>query len=351
MGARPTRMEERPATQSQSIAKRIFASQGIKNWGRRVVYVLLPLTVAFAGFAAPVLGVKAYKYVMQTGHFYVKDVLVDGNAKLSFEDIRSLAGLQPNTHLLATNLEDIEQSLESHDWVDTARVERELPNRLIIRIQEHRPVAYLALGELWLVNRSGKPFSRVEGDADLDLPILTGLSRQRLTNEATREDSYARIRGAVSIARLYQKMGLTNRWPIGEIHIDAADHYSLVLSKDGTHIELGSAPFEQKLYKLEWVLENLRTRQQIAEYVLLDLSRDGRDDGRVIVKADIAPTTTDKAQESLRFAIPPNDEGDSDGLSTKPKSGRQQLKGDRKNRKQNLPRRSRPQSASRGRGA
>ena len=352
-------METREGMSLTSGLVQLLLSDRIKSLGRRGLYAILPIAVAVIGFATPVLGVKAYKYVMQTGHFYVKDVLVDGNSKLTFEDIRELASLQPNTHLLATNLEDMEKALESHDWVDTAHIQRELPNRLIIRVTEHKPVAYIALGELWLVNRSGIPFTRVDGETNLELPIITGLSRKRLTDVETRESAYGQIRAAVSLARLYRKIGLDNRWPIGEIHVNATKRYSLVLSKDGTQIELGRGPFEQKLYKLEWVLENLRHRQQVADYVLLDLSRDGRDDGRVIVKADIAPTTADKARESSQYAAPlpqatpsvgDNPKLDRSIKKTK-KSRRNRKRRNKKNMKQNLPRRDRPQSASRGRGA
>jgi cell division protein FtsQ len=337
----------------------LLFSDRVKSLGRKALMVVLPLAVAATGFATPVLGVKAYKYVMQTGHFYVKDVLVAGNDRLTYEDIRELASLKPNTHLLATDLEGMEVDLERHPWVAAAHVQRELPNRLIVRISEHKPVAYVALGELWLVNRAGVPFTKVDGTTQLDLPIITGVSVKALENKTTRERSRARIRAAVSLARLYRTMGLDNRWPIGEINIGGADTYSLVLSRDGTQVALGQHPFRHKLYKLEWVLENLRQRQRVADYVLLDLSRDGRDDGRVIVKADVAPTTAEKARESSQFASPlPAAEAESESKENV-KRAKKKLKNKRrkrmrrKNKRKNhiLPRPTTPRSESTGRGA
>lgn len=335
----------------------LFFSDRVKHLSRKLVLAVLPVAIAAAGFAAPVLGVKAYKYVMQTGHFYVKDVLVAGNERLTYEEIRELAALKPNTHLLATNLEGMEVELERHPWVAAAHVQRELPNRLIVRISEHTPVAYVALGELWLVNRAGVPFTRVDGATELDLPIITGVSGKTLENKATRDRARSRIRAAVSLARLYRTMGLNNRWPIGEINIGAADTYSLVLSNDGTQVALGQHPFRHKFYKLEWVLENLRQRQRVADYVLLDLSRDGRDDGRVIVKADVAPTTAEKARESSQFASPLPEakaEHKADVKRTKNKSKKERRKRMRRKKQRNnhiLPRPTTPRSESKGRGA
>lgn len=284
--------------------RHVIASLAIGLWMRRGAAWVLPLVMLGVGFSAPVLGVKAYRYVMQTGHFYVTDVLVDGNERLTFEEIREITGLQPNTHLLATDLGQFAARLRQHPWVATARVQRELPDRLIIRITEHEPVAYVALGALWLVNQSGEPFTEVRPDLDLDLPMITGIDAATMASPERSTDAKARIRGAVGLARLYRKAGMGNRWPLGEVRVEAAGRFSLVLSQHGTEVALGTAPYRQKLYKLEWVLENLHRQEQTADYILLDLSKDGHDDGRVIVKADIGMSASDKAREASHFARP-----------------------------------------------
>jgi len=63
------------------------------------------------------------------------------------------------------------------------------------------------------------------------------------------------------------------------------------LSGSGTEVVLGQAPYRDKLFRLEWVLESLLAEGKTAEYVVLDAFTGigpGADDGRVIVKADLA---------------------------------------------------------------
>jgi len=79
----------------------------------------------------------------------------------------------------------------------------------------------------------------------------------------------------------------------------------LVLSRTGTEVALGKGPYREKLYRLEWVLEKLHQEGAVAEYLLLDgaiASNPDRDDGRVIVRADLAATPEELAEEAHRRA-------------------------------------------------
>ena len=135
----------------------------------------LPISAALMAFATPFLGARAYEYLMSTGHFMVRDVMVGGAHHLEQPEILQLAGIRPGTHVLATDLKAMARKIESHPWVANAMVERELPDRLIVSIDEHRPVAHIVLERMWLVNASGEPFSEATRGVTLPLPIITGV--------------------------------------------------------------------------------------------------------------------------------------------------------------------------------
>jgi cell division protein FtsQ len=66
--------------------------------------------------------------------------------------------------------------LERLPWVESATVQRVLPNRLHIELTERTPIAFLKLGnELALVDAQGVILDRPEGE-DLHFPIVTGIS-------------------------------------------------------------------------------------------------------------------------------------------------------------------------------
>ncbi len=265
----------------------------------------LTLGAALAAFVTPMLGVRAYQYVMQTGHFHVREVLIEGNRRLSYAAITDIAGIVPGTHVLAADLDEMARRLEAHAWIARANVTRELPDRLIVRLVEHAPVAYLAMDQLWLLDQSGVPFAPAGPEDDLDLPIITGVTAEELAAEPRASLARADLRSAINLTRLYASLGLATRWPIAEVRVETARRLTLVLSGIGSEAVLGTGPYRDKLYRLEWILESLHQQGKVAEYVLLDTQPGAswqRDDGRVVVKADLAPTDQELAERAAARA-------------------------------------------------
>jgi cell division septal protein FtsQ len=238
-----------------------------------------PVVVAVAAFATPLLGVRAYDYVMTTGHFHVRDVLIEGNERLDYDAILALAQIEPGTHVLSADLDVMARRLTAHPWVAHAVVTRELPNRFVIRVTEHQPVAYIALGDLWLVNSRGELFAPLEPGDDFPLPIITGVPEDFDATPARAAVTRADIRAAVNLAKLHASMGLTERWPIAEVRVSTGRRMSLV-----------------------WVLENLRQQGKVADYVLLDVQAGGTEQGRVIVRADLAPSQSELRKDAAAHA-------------------------------------------------
>lgn len=266
---------------------------------------MLPMAAALLAFTTPFVGARAYEYIMRSGHFYVREILVSGNHHLSADAVKDLAGIRPGTHVLAADLSAMEDALKTNPWVAAARVERELPDHLSVHIDEHVPAAYLALGDLMLVDNGGEPFAVADPWDDQELPIVTGIREDAFNDEATAAQGRADLRAAINLTRLYGSMGLAGRWGIGEVRVEAGRRLTLVLSGTGTEAVLGRGPYRQKLYRLEWVLEKLFDEGKTAEYVLLDGS-DGQgpegDDGRVVVAADLAPDPDAAAEQAARRA-------------------------------------------------
>lgn len=282
---------------------------------------LVPVVIAVGAFATPMLGVRAYHYVMTSGHFNVHEVLVEGNRRLSYEAIRETLEVEPGTQLLATDLDDMQARCEAHPWVSWCSVARELPDRLVVELVEHEPAAWLALGELTLVDSTGAVFATAAsadaiGASDLELPIITGVGLEEVATPALRAETEARLRGVLNVLELYRSMGLAGRWPVGEARLDPTRGLTLVISPMGTEAVLGQGPYRDKLFRLEWVLESLRQEGRTAEYVVLDaFDVDGAGDGRVVVKADLPPAgeamreqAAERAREARRrvLGLPPD---------------------------------------------
>jgi cell division protein FtsQ len=266
---------------------------------------LIPVAGALTAFASPFLGVRVHEYIMETGHFFVREVHIEGQERLEESDVLAVARIQPGTHVLSADLDDMEKRLENDPWIARAQVHRQLPDRLSVLITEHHPVAFVALEELMLVGADGEPFAVLGPEDDLQLPIVSGIPAESFLHPSLAAVARADIRAAVNLVRLYESMGFTNRWPVGEVRVSTGRKLTLVLSGVGTEVTLGTGPYRQKLYRLEWVLEMLHSRGKAADYVLLDgtgPTLDGRDDGRVVLRADLAPNDEAAADAASRRA-------------------------------------------------
>jgi cell division protein FtsQ len=77
--------------------------------------------------------------------------------------------------VLAIPLDTRRSALEELPWIESASVQRILPNRIRVEITERAPIAFLRNGtELALIDAHGVILDRPHGE-DLQFPIITGL--------------------------------------------------------------------------------------------------------------------------------------------------------------------------------
>lgn len=95
------------------------------------------------------------------------DIGVETGARVSEEWVRArLAGLV-GRNLPMLSLEDAAARLE-HEWVREAKLVKNLPNRLDVRIVEHEPAAVFESGNRsWILDRGGRAIVACERAADL----------------------------------------------------------------------------------------------------------------------------------------------------------------------------------------
>lgn len=110
------------------------------------------------------------------GGVRIDAISMSGHRFTSEADILAAVGLGPAAAALSGDLVDLRRRLEALPWVETAAVERVLPDGLSIRIRERRPIA------VWrrvdpprqtLIDASGRELSDIVGGSG-DLPIVTG---------------------------------------------------------------------------------------------------------------------------------------------------------------------------------
>jgi len=127
---------------------------------------------------------------------------VNGNRIVSREAVLQQFIHDRNRSVLRVPLEARRGQLEQIPWVETASVQRILPNRLRIELTERTPVAFARNGnELALIDAHGVILDRPRGE-DLRFPIVSGASEDVPRDQREkRMQTYEEFMKAVDLVR------------------------------------------------------------------------------------------------------------------------------------------------------
>ena len=257
--------------------------------------VLRALVVLAIGVGAVALGRLVERHVRTSESFAVQDIGLEGHVRLSREEVLAQAGLAVGANVFDVSPEEAEARLLRHAWIAEASVQRRLPGSFTVEIRERRAVALLALGDVFLVSENGAVFKPVTGEDPIDMPVITGIDRERFTGDRAFRTSI--LLEVVALLHDYRGANLSQQEPIGEVHVERDDGLSLYVGDDATYVRLGHGPFREKLVRLRTVLEELRQRGARAVYVYLDNER-RPDRVTVRVRDDFEQAVSDPAADS-----------------------------------------------------
>jgi len=140
---------------------------------RRVLFLGV---VGIAGVSAAWTAGRFLLYGRQMLLTRPEQIEVNGNHIVSREAVLQQFVRDRGRSVLRVPLDARRSALEEISWVESAAVQRILPNRLRVNLTERTPIAFLRNGtELALIDVHGVILDRPRGE-DLQFPIVTGLS-------------------------------------------------------------------------------------------------------------------------------------------------------------------------------
>jgi cell division protein FtsQ len=147
---------------------------GGKSWAyyRRV---LVWTIVGATGITCALVARSFLLYSPQVLLLKPEQVELTGNHIVTREAVLHLFKDDRDHSVLSISLDAHRAKLEELPWVESASVQRILPNRIRVELTERTPVAFLRNGnELALIDAHGVILNRPEGE-DLHFPIVAGL--------------------------------------------------------------------------------------------------------------------------------------------------------------------------------
>jgi cell division protein FtsQ len=150
-----------------------------KFGGRSWLFYRRVLVWTIAGAAGVTMTIVAGRFLLYSPQMLLlksDQIELLGNHIVSREAVLQPFARDRNRSVLRIPLDARRGQLEQLPWVESASLQRILPNRIRVELTERTPVAFLRNGnELALIDAHGVILDRPEGE-DLHFPVITGLS-------------------------------------------------------------------------------------------------------------------------------------------------------------------------------
>lgn len=233
------------------IRRKKFGARGWTFYRRVLVYGV----IGIAGLTAAAQVGRFLLYAPQMLLLKPEQIEVNGNRIVPREAVLQQFVPDRGRSVLRIPLEARRAALEELPWVESATVQRILPNRLRVELTERTPIAFLRNGtELALIDVHGVILDRPKGE-DLQFPIIGGLPESMPREErGKRMQTYQEFIQDVDLVR----SGSSDR--VSEVDLANAKNLRAVMTgianpadPQAVTIDFGAADFTGK-YRM--VVEN-----------------------------------------------------------------------------------------------
>jgi cell division protein FtsQ len=242
--------------------------------------------------AMSLLFIFGYDLLTQSSFFKTEEIKVAGGLRLSPAQVVQQAQIEPGMNIFAINLAKVRKHLLSHAWIADARIRREIPDKVMIQIDEHEPLAILDLGRRFMINAQGTIFKEWHRSDPQHLPVVKGLTLSDINlNGGRRSVPFKAVMQVLKLGRKPQSI-LPNHM-IKRIVVDPDMGLTLYAFDQPKQIKLGYENYDIKYGRLGNVLVYLKRQRHFANYASIDLNHSDR----IVVHLDRSTSTGKRHKE------------------------------------------------------
>lgn len=147
------------------------------------------------------------------------EIELNNDSPLSLEEVKALMKLPNAISILELDLDSIKAAIEHDPKVETARVYRKLPHKIVLDLVPERPIFVGNLGDLAYFNRNGEIISEVPMGGSLRLPLVS-FQDKRIDHPVTQR----RIKSVIQIIQAMERNPGLNLTDIGDIVVRRAKY-------------------------------------------------------------------------------------------------------------------------------
>ena len=187
-----------------------------------------------AGTATGLAARKVQQYVTTSPQFrlsrYQKGALtVDGLVYASRAKVQRVFAADFDRSVFSVPLEERRRRLLAIDWIEDASISRVWPDRLVVRIQERRPVAFVPLRSVVVMIDSHGVLLDQPAQAQFSFPVLRGISEAE--TDAQREEQ------VYLFQHVLEDMGYLSK-DVSEVNVSDPEDVRIVAQENHRAVEL-----------------------------------------------------------------------------------------------------------------
>jgi cell division septal protein FtsQ len=234
----------------------------------------------FIAFSALILVLAGtYIYACHSPTFNVTQITVQGNQKVTSDQIRSRLEPYLNRNMLGLNIGQMESLLRTDIRLKDVRIKRRLPGLLLIEVREKQPVLWVSLpaelpefGDYGFCGLSldQEVIPLDKEDLSHDLPMVSGISGSDRTPTPYREWTNERVQKALQLYTTFAEIDPASAGLISEINLQDPSNPVLYLLPS-VKVIMGEGNYEKKWRRVRTILDH---EKDLASFSCLDLRFD-----------------------------------------------------------------------------
>ena len=249
----------------------------------RAVFLMLLLVLA-----ATAAGTRANFW---KADLHVATVQVRGNRIVPGEDLISLAHINTGERLFDVDLYAASKRLLENRFVQSASVNRDVPDRITISVTERAPVAAIVAQKKFYIDAEGYVLPPTLSDEVFDIPVITG-SVPPGELVPGKQVSSPLVKEALGFFTTSQALGDEIYRQFSELHIAEGKDIIAYTADGGVPVIVGHGDVATKLVRFDGFWKDVVLHAGVQELQYIDL----RFEDRVVVRWNHRPEAPQAAE-------------------------------------------------------
>ncbi len=206
----------------------------------------------------------------KTSFFYISSIEVNGNEKITDDKLVLASGIIIDENIFKTNLKIAKENILLHPYIKDARIQRKLPNKILININERKETAIIEyIGSYVYIDEEGIVLNILSEKNDKGIIEIDGLeiNSPKIGNKIEFKDEEIKHK-IFEFINNSRELGLSNSFE--RVIIDEA-HRAVIYMENGGEVAFGT--LDDVKYKLNFlisILKELESKNQGYRTIHLD---------------------------------------------------------------------------------